>query len=311
MAGILNNKKRILDSLVTREGRRQIVGGDLRIKFAAFSDRHTFYQEDVASGSADASERVFFEAVSLPQDRVTFEADDSGRLLSLGSEGNLDIFSGKMISGSQAAGTRTFVTSSSAFASLANDLLSGSFKNFCNLNIIGTEDLFREDSQFRISDKSIDFTITDEAPIPETSIQQISVDKIEGFFADKRLSHIKNFQYMPPRNKPTLLDVDGSLLGQFQPLNQLGIFTLDQLMDDLKGREFYNIEFTESSRKNNIFAQLFEVAPNNLIKLDVIDFGTFPSENAGSDLHVFFAGKVYLDSMGCHTFVNIFTLVFE
>ena len=81
MVGILDDKKRVLDSLITREGRRQIVGGDLRIRFAAFSDRNAFYQGDIISGSNDASERLYFETTSMPQDRVTFEADDSGRLL--------------------------------------------------------------------------------------------------------------------------------------------------------------------------------------------------------------------------------------
>jgi hypothetical protein len=311
MVGILDDKKRVLDSLITREGRKQIVGGDLRVRFAAFSDRNAFYQGDIISGSNDASDRLYFEATSMPQDRVTFEADDSGKLLPLGSQGDLNVFSGKIISGSQAAGTRTFITASNIFASLSNDLLSGSFKNFNKLRIIGTEDLFREDSQFIISNKNIDFTITDEAPIKQSDIQQISVDKIESFFADKRMSHIKNFQYLPPRNQPTLLDPEGSLLGQFQPLSQLGILTFDQLKKDLQGRDFHTIDFSESSRENNIFAQLFEVAPNNVAKLDVIDFGIFPSDKAGENFHVFFAGKIYLDSMGCHTFVNLFTLVFE
>jgi hypothetical protein len=44
-------------------------------------------------------------------------------------------------------------------------------------------------------------------------------------------------------------------------------------------------------------------------KLDVIDFGSFPFENG--DAHAFFVGKVYLDGLGRHTFINLFTIVFE
>ena len=309
MAGILNSKNRILDTIIKREGRRQIASGDIRIRFASFSDRSTFYQGDILSGTADASERLFFEAASVPQDRITFEADDSGKLMPLESEGGLNVFGGKIISGSQSAGTRKFVTSSNVFSSLSNDLLSGSLNNFDKLRIIGSNDFFSDETNFRISETQSVFTMTDDLPISESEIQAISVDKVDSLFQDKRLSHIDNFKFLPPRNSPSLDNPKGSQMGEYRPLNQLGIFTFEDLMGDLEGLESQTVEFTETSRTNNIFAQLFEVSPNNMSKLDVIDFGSFPFESG--DAHVFFAGKVYLDSMGRHTFVNLFTMVFE
>lgn len=303
--GILNNKERILDSIITLEGRRQIVGGNLKIEFASFSDRYAFYEADIASGSADANDRIYFEAASLPQDQITFEADDSGVLLKFDGRNRTKITTGKpVLSGSFLTGT------SSVFASTANTLLSSSVDNFNELRIIGSQDFFRDDKNFVISDSETTFSMTDEKPLGSSEIQSISVNRADSFFQDKRLSHIKNFKFLPPRNKSTLTDPEGSVLGEFRPLSQPEILSIDELMSQLSGKESKTIHFSETSRFNNVFCQFFEVSANNMKKLDVIDFGSFPSQN-GEDFHVFFIGKVFIDTLGRSTFINLFTIIFE
>ena len=79
MSGILDNKKRIMDVVLTKEGRRQMANGDIRIHFASFTDKHTFYEADAVSGSSDASDRLFFEASSLPFDQITLKQMIPGR----------------------------------------------------------------------------------------------------------------------------------------------------------------------------------------------------------------------------------------
>ncbi len=301
--GILNNKERILDTIITLEGRKQIVGGNLQIKFAAFSDRYTFYRGDILSGSDDASKRLFFEAASLPSDQITFEADDSGRLIQNNPAGSVKVKLGKLTKDS------SYVTDSSIYASTANGLLSSSVDHFNNLRLIGSNDFFRDDKNFVISDNEIDFSFTDEYPISEQEIQSISIDKVDSFFQDKRLSHIPNFKFLPPKNKQNISGVGGKNLGQYMRLGQKDLLSLDELKKDLKRKEFHNIEFSETSRLNNIFAQFFEITPNEIKKLDVIDFGSFPSEDG--DEHIFFVGKIYIDSLNRSTFINLFTLVFS
>ena len=58
--------------------------------------------------------------------------------------------------------------------------------------------------------------------------------------------------------------------------------------------------------------QLFSVnaIKNQLEKLSIIDAGEFPVQNKNNP-HLFFAGKIYRDSVGSLTFVNIFTIVLE
>ena len=60
--------------------------------------------------------------------------------------------------------------------------------------------------------------------------------------------------------------------------------------------------------------QLFEVDDIRLKfkKLDVIDFGEIMTRDSRRpDKHIFFAGKVYLDSFNVPTFVNIFTIILD
>ena len=76
MAGILNNKERIMDFLVTKEGRRQAASGQLMIRYATFTDHHTFYRASGSNGVAeDATDRIYFEATSRYQDVVVPELE--------------------------------------------------------------------------------------------------------------------------------------------------------------------------------------------------------------------------------------------
>ena len=43
--GILDNKTRFIDLVITQEGKRQIASGKLRAEFASISDTATFYSK--------------------------------------------------------------------------------------------------------------------------------------------------------------------------------------------------------------------------------------------------------------------------
>lgn len=309
MAGILEKKSRILDTLITDEGRRQMFKGELQVRFIAFSDGATYYKADLASGSADAQSRLYFEAASLPQDQVTFEADDSGKLKPFKGGGSLGVYGGKILTGS--ADKRLEFVTGSEFSSLANTLLSGSLDAFDKLRIIGSSDFFLDDNAFDLSRKEVAFTATSDVPIASNAVQSTTLDDVESLFQDKRLSHIPNFKFLPPRNRPTIEEPDGSLLGHFMPIGQTELLTFKELQASLEGKPSEIIEFLNTSRTNNVMAQFFEITPNEVKKLDVIDFGSFPSTDpAFPDRRVFFVGKVFIDGKGSHTFVNLFTLIF-
>lgn len=303
--GILDNKTRIMDTIITQEGRRQLATGKMRIEFVSFSDAETFYQGDAASGSTDASARIYLEACELPQDQITFEADDSGKLMPYRGS-SLGVRDGKVLSGSSDA--YLSVVTGSAFASLAGSLLASSIDNFQKLRAIGTDDMvFDDDTEFTTNTNVINFSITDSSPFRKRDVSQARVEHIESLFQDKRLSHLPNFRYMPPVN------VSGAPLGNYPVIGQRQTsMTYEQLKASLVGKEERSIEFSSTSIRSNIVSQMFELKQDSLTKLDVIDYGVVTTDDASfPEKHVFFVGKVFIDSLGAQTFVNLFVLIYE
>lgn len=314
MAGILDSKTRIFDTFVTQEGRRQFASGKMKAEYYSFTDGFSIYKTDtINTGShLDETYRICFEATSLPQDQVTFEADDSGKLMAFRSSG-VTIQAGQIFSGS--AGQ--FITGSD-FASLSSDLLtSASIDAFSRLRILGSPDFFDQRfNEFLIGNDNLSFAITNNLPISSSAMQIGKVDNIESLFMDKRLSHVPNFKYLPPVNKARIGGTTSSL-GVFPSLGQAPILTNDDLENELRYTTQIGfketVTFLQTSRQNNLICQMFEVAGDAMTKLDVIDFGMFtvPNDMEHPTKHVFFVGKVYVDSTGTTTFVNMFSLIFE
>lgn len=299
-----------MDTIITLDGRRQIAAGDLRIEYASFTDTHTFYEADVVSGSSDAAERIFFEACHLPYDQITFESDDSGFLMPFRG-GKTELIGGKIMSGT--GGKRLGrVRGSEKFAKESRNILSSSVKNFDMHNIIGSLNPLLEHSDFDVSHDILDFKITDRFPFEVGEIDTISMNDVESFHEDKRLSHVENFMYLPPTNVPGLATRKTTPLGKYPRLGQASLMDYEDLVDQLRGRESHTVTFSPTSEVNNIMAQFFEIGQNQLQKLDVIDFGEFTTGDEDyPNKHVFFVGKVFSDDRGSDTFVNLFVMVFE
>ena len=288
MAGILNNKNRIMDTILTLEGRRQLAAGDFQVKYVSFTDGSSFYQASSSLGQADdASKRIYFEA------------DDSG-LLSPFPAGDLGVLGGKILSGSSDKYLQ--VITGSAFASLAGTLLESSLNNFSQLYTIGTVDLFRDNNDFAISQQSMEFILTDDSPLNSADIKSVNIDDVESFFQDKRLAHLPTFQHLPPINSPRPGKPDEKMpIGNFPRLGQTAIRDYDELKAQLERCPSQTITFDPTSKSNTIFAQFFERTSTTLRKLDE----EFPEKR------VFFVCKIFIDDRGSPTFVNLFTLVLE
>jgi len=317
MAGIISGKDRVLDTIITQQGRAQISTGKLRAEYVSFSDMGAIYLLDtIVSGGLDTTSRLCFEAGNLPQDMVVFEADDGGRLLGNFVSGStvMQVAAGQIFSGSN-RDERVSVTGSQ-FASLSDKLLSTTVDNFKKLYILSSPDPIDERyDQFIIGPTDTTFAITDEKPIGPDDIKEISIDHVESVFYDKRLSHIPNFKFLPPVNKPRTGETGGAPLGLYVNLNQKQILSYADIQQELAASALGGFEekvrFTETSKANNLLGQFFESSGNEMTKLDVIDFGKFPPDADGIIRHVFYVGKVFLDGMGSTTYVNMFTLIFE
>lgn len=82
MSGILDKKSRILDAILTVEGRRQMAEGTYNVSYVTFTDSGVSYIPDSEEGHEDPTDKIYFEACNLPQDQIVFEANDNGKLIS-------------------------------------------------------------------------------------------------------------------------------------------------------------------------------------------------------------------------------------
>lgn len=333
--GLLDSKSRIIDAILTLEGRRQLADGNMRIEHVSFSDAGTFYKPDAVSGSADATRRLYLEANSLPQDSITFESDDSGRLKPFSGERGIQVRDGQILSYSFNAVSGSIITGSvesasvsvgQEFASTSELLMSESLGNFRKLRSIGTADRVFEDDGFGLSNERVEFVITDDRPIRDPSMWSANLTSVESLFSDVRLSHIPNFAYLPPVNKIRDQAVDKTnyratsryRLGTYKPWGRTQLsglsyealkFELDYFEDLGYCKKF---RFDPTSNLNRIVGQFFERSNDKLRKLDVIDFGRHNTGDPKHPIaHVFFVGRLFIDDNETHTFVHLFTLVFE
>lgn len=331
MSGILDNKSRVMDTIVTLEGRRQIASADLKIEYVSFTDTATYYKADITSGSADATERIYLEQCHLPQDSITLEADDSGRLSPFRNGSGINTKDGQILEYSFQALTASRLTGSNQgmtilrgdeFASSAATLLASSIDNFTKLRLIGTRDKIFEDDGFNIGNKTVEFTIHNERPLPDATTHVAHVNHLESLFQDIRLSKVQNFKYLPPINKLEDHAIDKRdhrltwkhQLGYYKPWGRVHTQGLSpwQLEHELQHYDSMGyaktMTFEPTSMKNHLVGQFFEVNFSVMKKLDIIDYGHYTWH--GTRKHAFFAGKVMTDDNGTHTFIHLFTLVF-
>jgi hypothetical protein len=315
MAGILNNKERMIDFLITKEGKRQATSGQMKIEYASFTDMHTFYDTSGSQPSvaADASDRIFFEATNRYQDVVVPELEVGNSLRPFRT--NDFVFDGQIVaSGTFRVGYQKKLTviTGSQIRSIAERSLNGITQNFNDLKILATSDPFAMTSGFELSNTSGSFFFWDDMPMGRSLNGNVSLEAAESLFADRRFSHFSNFTYLPPINAPVPGSFTGTPIGLYPRLNEPEIVSLGQIQDALKDKQNIEISFTDTSRDNNLVGQIFEFSSKGINKLSIIDFGEFGDDDPHSPgKRIFFVGKMYRDSNGAEVFMNIFTVVFD
>ena len=353
MAGILDSKTRIMDVIVTAEGRRQMFRGDLRAEYASFTDGQAFYEKDPVSGSTDATDRIMFEAVSRLEDSIIFESSiDGGTIEGFSPDPNFTMSGGGIYKADTTTGGFNVITGSE-FLTIASNLTTGSIDNIQRLDLLGSiTPGENQNLNFDISKDTITFKITNTKPFGRNpSYSTVNINSVEPFFLDKRLSHARNFKFLPPVTR------SGKNFGNYSDLNESHDMTYEQLMSEIGSlpddndrledeaispyeevafedaiitayenqttelvgltRQREAVKFQNTTFSNNMVGQFFEIRneglTNSVSKLDVIDFGEFLDDNVSirKNKHVFFVGKSFLDDVGFPTFINLFTLVFD
>jgi len=300
LAGILDNKSRVIDAIITREGRRQIASGMLRANFISFTDRNVVYSKDASGYLEDPGAHIYFEASSNDDDSIIPETSFDGEMLPF-STSDFDTTNGRV--------PGEFLTGS---IQVYDSISSSSIESFTRQMIIGSRDTLRVQLGygFRVGAENTDFYITDSFVSQSNGIDRAYVDDIESVFQDYRFGNFDNYKFMPPLDRPIDESIAPRQMATYTQINENPLDTLSELEQYLSGKQFSEIRFTNTSDSNNLVSQLFEHGKNGVIKLAVVDGGQFEGSD-GKFQHVFFAGKLYRDSAQSLNFVNIFTMVFE
>ena len=312
MAGILDKKTRFVDTFLTDQGRHELAKGELRFSFGVFSDYATYYDTSVddPAAIADSSKRIQFEVANRPQDLVIPEYDADGGMLY--PAGDFDIVNGqlKVLTGSGA------LLSGDQLVSSASTAISDAINSFVDMMPLRTEEAVTATTGFELSLSSKTFEINSEKPLSKQHPKTLQLENAESLWQDKKLTHVRNFQFLPPKNKTS-----GQQLRDYPKIQQPEPQSYDDLRAELDGTgvggwsgvgDPAEIKFDKTSPTNNLVCQVWEVTSSSMTKLRMIDFGEFADSDPFSPgKHVFFLGKLFDDDTGDKTFLNLFTVVFD
>jgi hypothetical protein len=301
MAGILDSKSRIMDLVITEQGRRQLASGQMKIEYATFTDLGAFYADGGSGVLEDPSSRIYFEAASdLPSDLITLETDDSGFLTPYRADNFAVGGKNMVLSGS--------LRQKSAAGTAAQAISAAILESWNNLQVIGTDDPLDDEQGFTLSRQNVSFSIYQDFPFKKGDVKRAVIDDVESLSNDVRLSKLQNFKYLPPVNYSGVSA--GRPIGDFPNSNE----TLDADRQAFEARikelEYSDVSFVQTSIDNNFVMQVFELSEDDgVLKLDVIDYGSRPSASDPTKfVRTLFAGKIIRDGFGNPTFINIFTI---
>lgn len=313
MAGILDSKTRFIDLIVTQEGRRQIASGRLRAEYASLSDADSFYDKSEVD---EVSNRIYFQSVDSHNNVIVLEKDDSGKMIDFSYSATGSI-SGTSLFEKDTSSTNSLTltqATGSNFTTSFNSIINSFTSHFKALQVLGGFE--KDGNNFELSTERINFSISNSVPFKFGPLKEtINVNDAEPFFLDSKLTHLPNFDFLPPVN------TDGTNYGEYKDIRSLNRETLEDIKNNLGAegfqdvlaedgvrkpksysgsrtdkigdfdilnrvsltspynssfKQFKTVYFKNTSDQNNLIMQIFEDGPGSTMnKLDIIDAGSF------------------------------------
>tara|TARA_Y100001970_G_C14248235_1_gene869836 strand:- start:3209 stop:4159 length:951 start_codon:yes stop_codon:yes gene_type:complete len=312
MAGILDPKQRILDVILTPNGRRQIRNRTFEIKYASITDKTAYYQTDGVQ-LLDISNEIQLEAFGGPQDTIIPEIEEFGQI---GMFARSSVFatdeSGVVIEPKILIREGTIMNAlpneTFAIATGSQDIYSGTFSsldtsinNFKNLKIVKTKDEFFNNSEMKVWPKAIEFNrvYTDESTITNENI-------LNPVIIDSRFRNTRAMSYLPP------VDQLGNSIGVYAKYISKPPQTFEELEAELISEaQHQNITINKSSLTVNLLGQVFEIESSKIRKLVIVDAGDFFDSTGNPLARVFYAGHILRDSSDIPKFLRLFSIVFK
>lgn len=296
MSGVLDNKKRVLDVILTEIGRDQMNRGEFEVSFVTFSDKGCQYIDDGTGVAASILDNLYFETYSSPADEIVPEIDNEGDfLLTKKVSPTLTVNNGILFEQ-----TETGYKQVDAFANI------GSFTNITTQRWSGLQILQTET-------ETPDFTVDRESLLMEFTSKQSpkNVENIKPILVDPRFVGNINTLYLPP-----VSEVAGNL-GPMRAYNRFGPEnTKEQVLEnEIKKKSWVSKRIQLGTETTyplyNILGQAFMKRDQSVRKYLVVDGGEYTDEQGVPEMQVYHLGFIFKDEEGTSKFSRSFSLVFH
>jgi hypothetical protein len=299
MAGILNSKQRIMDVLITNNGRRQIADGTFKIEFASFSDHGMFYRDDGTGVADDAGSRIMFEAYSSNTDTIIPEINSKNSV-------SMDTSSGKSVVNGSVANddanvAATFLSGAVDIYSSSADIIQTAIDHIDHLQIIGSTNPRVLKEYFNLSKYEVSFE-----PVKKATRQ---IENISAIWAHETTNSQPQFRYMAPIYESNNVVQP---LATYVKLNYEPTKTFASLKNSLGvNSQVRTVNIESSDQITNLVLQCFEPKENEVNKLAMVDYGSYFDDTGQFLGSIYHLGKMYRDDHNNPKFIRLMSILFE
>ena len=297
MSGMLDNKKRVMDVILTEIGRDQMNRGEFEVSFVSFSDKGSEYVDDGTGVAVDINDRLYFEAYSSPSDEIVPEIDNRGEfLLTKKLSPTLTVNNGVLFEKTETGFTQVDgFNNIEAFTNILPNRYQG-------LQIIRS---YTDVPDFDVSRTSIELKTNRKiTQIPD------NISLVKPILVDDRFTGTINTMYLPPVS---------TIQGKVAPLRAYNRFGPDNseknVLDEIKNKSWattrIEIGEDENFAKYNILGQVFMKKDQTIKKYLIVDAGEYLNNRNEVIMQVYHLGFIYKDENGTSKFSRAFSLVFH
>lgn len=296
MSGVLDNKQRVLDVILTELGRDQMNRGEFEVSFVTFSDKGCQYIDDGTGVATSILDNVYFETFSSPSDEIIPEIDNEG-----------DFVLTKKISPTlQVNNGILYELSDTGYQQV------DAFKNIKSFTDITTQrwsglQILRTESSIPIFDTDREkFTLE----FPEKTAPK-NVENLKPIVVDPRFAGNINTMYLPPVSE------QNGVLAPMRAYNRFGPENTPEniLENDIKAKSWATkrIELGNQNtyKEYNLIGQVFMKRSNSVRKYLVVDGGEYTDDEGIPTMQVYHLGFIYKDENGTSKFSRGFSIVFH
>tara|TARA_Y100000593_G_scaffold86633_1_gene165758 strand:- start:2001 stop:2909 length:909 start_codon:yes stop_codon:yes gene_type:complete len=298
MAGILSNKNRVLDVILTDIGRDQMNRGEFEVSFVSFSDKGAEYIDDGTGVAGSIDDRLFLEAYSSPSDEIIPEIDNEGDfLLTKKVSPTMTVNNGVLYEKTEEGYNQV-----DAFANIASfqNILTG---RYSGLQILRTHN---DTPDFEISSSSV--VMNTEKSVDTQLVS--TANRIKPLLVDPRFTGNINTLFLPPTAVNAGKETPLRAFNRFGPENSEA-----NVLDEIRSKSWASARIElgtpDTFDAYNIIGQVFMKKDQSVRKYLVVDAGEFLNDKNEIIMQVYHLGFIYKDEIGTSKFSRAFSLVFH